>query len=514
MRAVLPSFWTKAALTVAVVAAADVLLFDVDALGVNLGLVSLAFVAALGLSTPAIRRHRLALAAWVAAALFAGLQVERPTLVGWLLFALSFAIAALAPRAPAGQDGWRWAQRLVAAGLKALVGPFLDLRALLQIRRGSGPLGLRMLLAGLILPVLGGIVFLWLFAAANPVIEDALGGFLMSEVDFGRVIFWGLIALLVWAGLRPRGLRRTFETPGLDGDLKLPGVTPTSVSASLALFNVIFAVQNGLDVAYLWSGAGLPQGVSFSEYAHRGAEPLIATALLAGAFVVVFLRPGSTTAASRPIRALVVVWVAQNLFLVASTALRTIDYVDAYSLTRMRIAALIWMALVATGLVLITWRMLRAKSSSWLINANLAALGGVLAVCSVTDLGAIAAGWNVRHAKEVDGQGAELDLCYLRSLKGAAVLPLAELERRPLPADLRDRATYVRRSLVADLAEQQSYWRSWRWRDARRLERVRAVTGEAPLRPVNEGRDCAGARPIRPSPPLVPPLTPTPNPGN
>ena len=43
----------------------------------------------------------------------------------------------------------------------------------------------------------------------------------------------------------------------------------------------------------------------------------------------------------------------------------------------------------ATGLVLITWRLLRAKSSSWLINANLAALGGVLAVCSVTDLGAI-----------------------------------------------------------------------------------------------------------------------------
>ena len=138
-------------------------------------------------------------------------------------------------------------------------------------------------------------------------------------------------------------------------------------------------------------------------------------------------------------------------------------------LTRMRIAALIWMALVAVGLLLVTWRLLQAKSSSWLINANLAVLGAVLAVCSVLDLGAIAAGWNVRHARELGGQGAALDLCYLRSLQGAAILPLVELERRPLPADLRDRAAYVRRSLAAERAQAQADWRGWRWRDARRL---------------------------------------------
>ena len=37
MPARLPSFWIKAALAVAIVAAADVLLFDVDGLGLNLG---------------------------------------------------------------------------------------------------------------------------------------------------------------------------------------------------------------------------------------------------------------------------------------------------------------------------------------------------------------------------------------------------------------------------------------------------------------------------------------------
>ena len=33
-------------------------------------------------------------------------------------------------------------------------------------------------------------------------------------------------------------------------------------------------------------------------------------------------------------------WIAQNLLLVASTMLRTLDYVEAYSLTELRIAAL------------------------------------------------------------------------------------------------------------------------------------------------------------------------------
>jgi hypothetical protein len=513
MQARLPSFWIKVALTVAVVAAADVLLFDVDGLGLNLGLFSLALAAALGLANPAIRRHRLALLALLAAALFAVLQIERATFVGWALFAVAMAVAALAPRAPRGQDGWRWFQRLIVGGFKALIGPLLDLRDVLKIRARSGPMKVRMVLAGFALPILGGVVFIGLFAAANPVIEEALGGIHVPEADFARAIFWALVTLILWAVLRPRGLRRTLRTPGLDGDLKLPGVTATSIAASLALFNVIFAVQNGLDITYLWSGAGLPKGVSFSEYAHRGAEPLIATALLAGLFVLVFLRPGSATAASRPIRILVTVWVAQNLFLVASTALRTIDYIEAYSLTRMRIAALIWMALVAVGLVLLTWRLLRGKTSSWLINANLVALGAGLATCSFVDLGAVAARWNVRHAAEVDGQGAALDLCYLRSLKGAAVLPLVELERRPLPTDLHDRIAYVRRDLTADLARNQGDWRGWRWRDARRLDGVVALTGEQPVRPLNEGRSCDGAKPIPRPAPAAAPLTPSPKPG-
>ncbi|WP_337188365.1 DUF4173 domain-containing protein [Phenylobacterium sp.] len=514
MRPRMPSFWVKAALSLAVVAAADVLLFDAGGLGLNLGLFSLALVGALGFVTPAIFRHRLALLAFAAAALLAVLQIERATFVGWMLFAVALGVAALAPRAPAREDGWRWTQRLVVGGLKALVGPLVDLRDVLRARARRGPARTALMVVSAGLPLLGGVVFVSLFAAANPVIEGAFAAIRLPELEVARPVFWAMIALIVWAVLRPRGLRRTLDAPRLDGDLDLPGVTTGSICASLVVFNLIFAVQNGLDVAFLWSGAGLPEGMTFADYAHRGAYPLIATALLAGLFVLVFLRPGSATAQSQPVRKLVALWVAQNLFLVASTALRTFDYVEVYSLTRMRIAALLWMALIAVGLVLITWRLLRGKSSGWLVNANLLAAGAALLLCSVVDLGAIAAAWNVRHAREAGGRGVGLDLCYMRELRGAAVVSLAEMERRELPEDLRRRVAVVRAELAADMLDRTRDWRGWRFRDARRLARLEALGSPASRAGHGTAYRCDGAlRILRPSSPATP-LTPSPKPGS
>jgi len=513
----LPTFWIKATLAVALVAAADVLFWPAEGLGLNFAIFNLAWVVALFLARPNLGRSRLALLAGLVAVVLALLQFERPTPVGWLLFLVALAVAALAPRAGAGDDGWRWAQRLFVGGVKALVGPVIDAQRVLKARARRGPVRIAVMLTGALLPLVGGAIFLALFASANPVIGNALGGWRLPELEPGRLVLWGLVGLAVWGVLRARGLRRTWRTPGLDGELNLAGVGTASLTASLALFNLIFAVQNGLDVAFLWSGAGLPDGVTFADYARRGAYPLIATALLAGLFVLVFLRPGSATSANRGVRALVTLWIAQNLFLVASTALRTLDYVGAYSLTRLRIAALLWMALVAAGLVLITWRLLHARSSSWLINRNLVAAGLVLALCSIVDLGSFSAAWNVRHASEVGGRGVGLDLCYFDSTRGAALVPLAELEARLPPGDFRERVSWKRQELTARVAHAQSDWRTWRWRDARRLERMRALVPVDTPDPWHGGRDCGGRRLMPPvsstlAPPSTP-LTPTPNPG-
>lgn len=470
------SFWSKLGLAVGCVALADVLLYD-RPMGANLGGFAAAVIAVALLAHPPLRRAAPGPLALLAALALAALQVERATILGFALFCIAVGVAVLAPRAAGGDDAWRWFQRLAIAALMSTIGPLKDLSGVLKVRARRHPLRLSAVLVAAILPVAGGIVFLSLFIAANPVISHALDNLQVADPDVARLVFWGAIGGAAWAVLRPRGLRASRRPSKLRLSADVPGVTPASVTASLLVFNAVFALENGLDIAFLWSGAPLPKGVTLADYVHRGAYPLIVTTLLAGLFVLIFLRPGSQTAAKRWPRILVTAWVAQTLLLVASTALRTIRYVEVYSLTRLRIAALIWMVLVAVGLALICWRLLRAKSASWLINANVLAAGVVLIACSVVDLGAIAANWNVRHAAEVGGAGEALDLCYLEHLRGDAVVPLAKLEQRPLTPDFRERVSWVRRALVAEMATNQRDWRGWRWRDARRLQDVRTLVG-------------------------------------
>jgi hypothetical protein len=491
------SFVAKVIAAAALVGTGDWLFWRGGGVGSNLGLFALAWAGATLLLTPAIRRDGRS---WIAAAgalLFAVPLADSPGLLAFMLFWTGLTMAVLLPRAASFDHAGRWAIRLAVHGVVSIVGPWRDL---LRMRRRLGDrMQVQSILPLLPLPLLGGAVFLALFAAANPMIGNALYDIGLPRLDgiaVARFLFWIVLLTTVWATLRPRKTPIRAAQPSAAPEMSLPGVTVGSVTLALLTFNALFALQNGLDIAFLWSGAPLPEGMTLATYAHRGAYPLIATALLAGLFVLVALRPGSDTAAVPAIRRLVVLWIAQNVFLVASSILRTLDYIQAYSLTRLRIAALIWMALVAVGLVLIVWRMLKGRSAAWLINANAAAALTVLAGSTMVDLGSIAASWNVRHAREAGGKGAALDLCYLARLGPSSLTSLVALEHgHELEPGFAERLAWVRSSVLDETVARQNNG-EWTWRNARRLAEVdRMLDGKAlPARPpAGPGwRDCDG----------------------
>jgi hypothetical protein len=338
----------------------------------------------------------------------------------------------------------------------------------------------------LAMPMLGSAIILALFAAANPVLERALSTMAWWDVPpdlVGRCLLWAVLFAPIWSLLRPRLARQMLPLPGAASDLRLAGVSAASVTLSLALFNLLFAAQNLMDLAYLGRLAPLPEGMTLADYAHRGAYPLIATALLAALFVLVILRPGSSMARDPCIRRLVMLWIGQNILLVASSMLRTMDYIGAYSLTRLRVAALVWMALVAFGLATICWRIAQRRSAAWLIDVNLAAVMLILAVACYADTGAIAAHWNVRHAREVGGPGAPLDLRYLDGLEDAALLPLLELEARSdLPAAFAAQVRVRRVRLMSALEQDQA--QGWTLLGAWRLGAARAIIAQRPAQPM------------------------------
>lgn len=151
-----------------------------------------------------------------------------------------------------------------------------------------------------------------------------------------------------------------------------------AIFRSLLVFNALFATQTGMDLVYLWGGAALPDGMSHAEYAHRGSYLLIVTALLAGAFVLLAMRRRGPVRDDRVIKALVYLFIAQNVLLCLCAMLRLELYVEVYSLTALRLAAGIWMGLVAVGLVLILARIWLRKSNGFLIATNLLSLTLVL----------------------------------------------------------------------------------------------------------------------------------------
>ncbi|TIM61793.1 MAG: DUF4173 domain-containing protein, partial [Mesorhizobium sp.] len=229
-----------------------------------------------------------------------------------------------------------------------------------------------------------GAVFLALFGAANPVIEYWLSLIdlhaLLDLIQLPRLAFWLVVLAGVWAFLRPRlprFLRRIAHrvTP-------VPVFGKAAILRALVVFNILFAMQTALDATYLWGGIALPDGLTYAAYAHRGAYPLIVTALLAAGFVLAALRPGSATSSDPFIRRLVYVWVAQNIVLVISSILRLELYVGIYALTYWRVAAFVWMGLVAAGLALIIARIALGKSNEWLLSANLLTLSATLYACS------------------------------------------------------------------------------------------------------------------------------------
>jgi hypothetical protein len=118
--------------------------------------------------------------------------------------------------------------------------------------------GARTLVMNLVLQLTGGAVFLALFASANPVLGQAFDA---AEIpDTGtlilRAMLWSAIIGFVWPTLRPRSLRLSGGAWGMFP--RLPDPSVTTALMTLGVFNAVFALENLLDIIFLWSGAPLP----------------------------------------------------------------------------------------------------------------------------------------------------------------------------------------------------------------------------------------------------------------
>ena len=174
---------------------------------------------------------------------------------------------------------------------------------------------------------------------------------------------------------------------------------------------------------------------------------------------------------SRLVRALVFLWIGQNVLLVLSSMLRLDLYVEVYSLTEWRCAAFVWMLLVAAGLILIVARIVLERTNRWLVWANAAVLALTLYICSLVDFSGTIARFNVMHSREIAGTGQPADIAYLCGL-GPAALPALDMLAAKIKANakgwLPESSVYdCRQSLELRHAARMGDWRAWTFRGYR-----------------------------------------------
>lgn len=488
----LPLRWfsLRAGVAAALIGFGDWLFWD-HRIGLSLAL----FIAALAIAVVGTNRARASrpLVAAASAVLMAGLLalVEDVNALSVLFGVTGLGFFALALTSPDA----RWPDYLRAMLRLPFVGPFRlwsDWLRMLRLRRHAHS-NHAFDLIGWLVPLALLATFTILFASANPVLESWLGAIdlkaLLQAIFSGRSIFWFLLLLLVWPLIRMRKVCPAAPYPaGPAAPEDWGGLLGTSaILRSLVLFNGLFALQTGMDLTYLWAGGTLPNGMSHAAYAHRGAYPLIATALLAAGFVLIVMRESSPARTHKPVRALVLAFVAQNVLLVASSILRLDLYIAAYSLTYLRIAAFIWMGLVALGLVLILVAIMRGKSNAWLLGWNAAALALTLYAACFVNFPDLIARYNLAHCKEISGEGPALDIWYLTNLGPAAIPALDQHGNRleqAFPGRKIDGIPYAiggyrntRMNILEDFRVQygKAGWRGWgfaAWRLERYLAKV------------------------------------------
>ncbi len=196
------------------------------------------------------------------------------------------------------------------------------------------------------LPLL--VIILNLLSSADPVfakvIKDIFGKLFYSWdvvkiVIFAAVIFFFVYGFIVKTGRRDLGANAPKE--GIYEPVI--GITITVV---LTAFYLIFAV---VQIVYLFmNSAGLPDDMTYAEYARRGFFQLLFVAVVNVCIVLIF---DAIFRKSVVLKTVLVVMCICTYIMIASSAVRLSMYIKEYALTYLRINT-IW-ALIVTSIVML-----------------------------------------------------------------------------------------------------------------------------------------------------------------
>lgn len=317
---------------------------------------------------------------------------------------------------------------------------------------------------GIVISVPFLILFGGLFTSADPVFEKYLRNvfeYLWKPDIFER----GLMILIMWVFLCGY-LVRNAKYPSLESHLSrtepkrnFDGIV---VFVFLLMNNLLFLCFIVIQLEYLFGGEQIIRNTSFTyaEYTHKGFYEFWATVILVS-IIILYTDFKLRDQAGRIRQMVQYGWIAlicQTLVIIASGLKRIFVYEEAYGYTYLRILVALFFLFAAGSFLLFIFKIIRQKTTVWLISGGLSLAFVFLAFVSVFSIDRYIARKNVDRYLKHD---LRLDMDYLSYLSTDTYPEMVRLKTEAKDEWVRDAAERILQQQAEAARDNLSHWASW-----------------------------------------------------
>lgn len=192
------------------------------------------------------------------------------------------------------------------------------------------------------------------------------------------------------------------------------------------MLNIMLLVLNIGDIQTLYFKGGLPKGVSHSDFVHNGVSVIILSISIASSLIMfLFRKQFSIIKNNKALTIGIYGWIAQNILMLSSTAIRNQIYIQDFNFTYKRIGVYVWLFLSVIGLFITFYSIYKNRSNWFLIRTNFAVWLTCLTLSSCVNWDKLITNYNI-YNKPL----AQVDFYYLFSLSDANIPELIAITKR------------------------------------------------------------------------------------
>ncbi|MCX6296471.1 MAG: DUF4173 domain-containing protein, partial [Bacteroidetes bacterium] len=286
--------------------------------------------------------------------------------------------------------------------------------------------GMRILL--FLIPFIVVLVFFFMYKASNPLFDNFTKKINLDFISLSWILFTFAGFFIMYGLFNHKRIKMiadgdeaaantisqdslynhsSFLKLSLDNE-KLSGII------LLLMLNLLLLTVNILDADFLWLDGTLPKELTYSAFVHQGTGVLILSITIAILIILYYFRGAlNFYKGNKILKYLSYLWIAQNAFMLISTASRNKLYIDEYSLTYKRIGVYIWLILAMIGLMTTFFKIAKTKSNWFLFRSNGWLFYAVLISACFVNWDVLVTGFNISKAEL---KQKPLDKLYLTSL--------------------------------------------------------------------------------------------------